>query len=50
MNAVMSADSPLARSQFGGNALFYSGRLIGLKIALNSTRTVENAGDLSGLT
>jgi hypothetical protein len=46
----MSADSPLARSQFGGNALFYFGKLIGLKITLNSTRTVENAGDLSGLT
>jgi hypothetical protein len=39
----MSAGSSLARSQLGGNALFYSGKLIGLKIAANSTRTVENA-------
>jgi hypothetical protein len=46
----MSAESPLARSQFGGNALFYSGKLIGPKIAVISTRTVENTGDLSGLT
>ncbi len=46
----MSADRPLARSQFGGNALFYSAKLSGPKIALNSTGTVENAGDLSGLT
>ncbi len=46
----MSADSPVARSQFGGNALFYYIKLIGPKIAVNSTRTVENAGDLSGLT
>jgi hypothetical protein len=46
----MSAESPLARSQFGGNALFYSNKLIGPKIAVNSTRTVENMANLSRLT